>query len=124
MSIRMQLVGLEPMVEELRKSLDDHMAEAAVNVANVVGNAAQAAHGYQNDTGLLEASTRGSWLKTGSFLAGSLASYVVADTPYAEYVEAREDLTYLGPAFDVEEQHAAEMLDDALTRACVAVGWA
>ena len=124
MSIRMTIVGLGPMVDDLRQSLDDHMAAAAIEVANVVGIAARAAHGYQNRTGLLESSTHGDSLNwRGSFLAGSLASYVVADTPYAQYVEAREDLAFLAPAFNVEEEHLNQMLDDAIVQAVRAAGW-
>lgn len=86
--IRMTL-DLSPLghaLRELDDNLDRAMAEAMLDAGNMVAAEARATHGFTDRTGALSRSIHAE-SSGGSFLDGTLDVAVVADTPYAKFVE-------------------------------------
>jgi hypothetical protein len=86
----LDLGELEARTHALADALDDEMSRAMGECSELVAAEARNHHLYQNRTGDLQDATRAVGT-SGNFLRGSLAGGVVADTPYAEYVNGRSD---------------------------------
>jgi hypothetical protein len=71
-------------------ALDDEMAHAIERAGEIIAEEARQNHAFTNRTGDLEASIR-SIPPVGRFLDGTLRGGVVADMPYASYVEGSDD---------------------------------
>lgn len=106
----------------LTGALDDELEACVVRVSEDVAHTARTIHGFVNRTGRLEASIA-AVPPTGSFSRGTLQGAVAASAPYAEFVERRADLAFLGPAWAANEARAEQHLEDALERAVARSGW-
>jgi hypothetical protein len=114
--------ALQRATRRLAAALDDELEACAVTVSDDVAYSARVIHGFVNRTGRLEGSIE-TVPPTGVFTRGTLQGAVVATAPYAEFVERRADLAFLGPAWVANEQRASQHLEDALERAVVKSGW-
>lgn len=107
---------------KLLGALDDELEACVVTVSQDVAFSARAIHGFVNRTGKLEASIE-ALDPTGAFSRDTLQGGVTASAPYAEFVERRTDLAFLGPAWAANEARAEQHLEDALERAVTRSGW-
>ena len=103
-------------------ALDDELESCVLRVSVDVAFTARAIHGFVNRTGTLEASIE-ALDPTGAFSRDTLQGGVAASAPYAEFVEQRPDLAFLGPAWAANEARAEQHLEDALERAVEKSGW-
>lgn len=106
----------------LLRALNDELEACVVTVSEDVVFSARAIHGFINRSGKLEASIRAA-RPVGRFTTDTLAGAVIASAPYAEFVERREDLAFLGPAWAANEARAEQHLEDALEWAVARSGW-
>ncbi len=121
-TVELDTRSLRRAAKDLERALDDELEACVVRVTEDVAFSARALHGFVNRTGRLEASiapTR----PVGVFTRDTLMATVTASAPYAEFVEQRADLAFLGPAWAANEARAAQHLDDALERAVTRAGW-
>jgi hypothetical protein len=114
--------SLRRAAKDLERALDDELEACVVRVTQDVAHTARVIHGFVNRTGRLEGSIE-TVPPTGVFTRGTLQGAVVATAPYAEFVERRADLAFLGPAWAANEARASQHLDDALERAVARSGW-
>lgn len=123
-AITYQLDGRGLRSEQLRllRALDDELEACVVTVAEDVAYSARVIHGFVNRTGKLEQSIRRT-RPVGRFTSETLACSVVAGADYAEFVERRRDLAFLGPAWAANEARAEQHLEDALEWAVKRSGW-
>lgn len=107
------LADLEEAVEEaVRGAVREHAERVAAS--------AKSDHPYTDRTGDLTASIRAYAPRA---LGTVIRSEVVADTPYADYVERRRPFAYLGPASDRMEPYFELDTEARLTAAARAAGW-
>jgi hypothetical protein len=114
--------ALQRATRRLAAALDDELEACVVTVSDDVAYSAKVIHGFVNRTGRLEQSIE-TVPPTGVFTRGTLQAAVVATAPYAEFVERRADLAFLGPAWAANEARASQHLEDALERAVARSGW-
>lgn len=114
--------SLRADIRRLERALDDELEACVVTVAEDVAFTARALHGFVNRTGRLEASIEAT-PAIGRFTRDTLVATVTAAAPYAEFVERRADLAFLGPAWAANEPRASQHLEDALERAVGRSDW-
>ena len=114
--------SLRADIRRLERALDDELEACVVRVTEDVAFSAKVLHGFVNRSGRLEGSispTR----PVGAFTRDTLMATVTASATYAEFVERRADLAFLGPAWAANEARAEQHLEDALERAVKRSGW-
>lgn len=99
----------------LLDGLDRELDAALTAGAEAVAIEARASHPYTSRTGDLEASTQAQ-PATGTWSTGTLTAAVVADTDYAQHVEAGH-FAFLEPARARTEGTLDALVEDALERA-------
>jgi hypothetical protein len=112
-------------VQRLSSSLNDAMARALYLGAQDVAQDARRNHSFTNRTGRLERSIRANKPR-GTFMANSLHVEIVANTPYAEFVENVTSggiWAFLKPALRRMRGELGDRMGDALTRATRKAGW-
>lgn len=114
--------SLRADIRRLERALDDELEACVVRVTEDVAFSAKVLHGFVNRTGRLEASINPT-RPVGTFTRDTLAATVTASATYAEFVERRTDLAFLGPAWAANEARAEQHLEDALERAVKRSGW-
>lgn len=119
---RLDVRGLNRELRALEDALDDELERCVVDVSGDIAFSARALHGFVNRSGRLERSIAPA-RPTGVFTRDTLRGAVVASAQYAEFVERRPDLAFLGPAWAANETRAEQRLDDALERAVTRSGW-
>lgn len=103
----------------LTRALDEAMRDAMTAAVQRVAQDAKDRHAFTNRTGKLEKSIRGA-RASGSFFRNTLHAEVIADTPYAKFVEERvtyRSWAYLRPAAARTRGEVLRILNDGLTRA-------
>ena len=114
--------ALQSQTRALESALDDELENCVVQVSEDIALTAKTIHGFVNRTGRLQASIAPE-PPTGAFMRGTLQGAVAASEPYAEFVERRADLAFLGPAWAANEPRADQRIEDALERAVKRSGW-
>ncbi len=109
-------------MEHLEHSLDDEMRVALDECAKVVADEAAQHHNYENQTQSLQDNTR-PMPTEGSFMNGTLASGVIADTPYAVYVNDNPRFVFLRPAYDRMLPRLSAIVQAAANRAARKAGF-
>lgn len=121
-AVELDTRSLRAATRRLSEALDDELEACVVTVAEDVAFTARAIHGFVNRTGRLEQSIEAT-PPIGRFTRDTLVATATAAAPYAEFVERRADLAFLGPAWAANEPRASQHLEDALERAIVKSGW-
>jgi hypothetical protein len=111
-------------------ALDDEMAHAIERAGEIIAEEARQNHAFTNRTGDLEASIR-SIPPVGRFLDGTLRGGVVADMPYASYVEGSEigaeasasARPFLQPALEQKQSELDDEVQAAANRAAERAGF-
>lgn len=109
----------------LASGLDEALEGAVRAGAAVVVQQAKSQHSYRDRTGRLTRSIR-AYAPRGRFTRGTLAVEIIADTPYASYVERGTSRSraypYLTPAWERSDAYFAMYARDALEEAVRAAG--
>ena len=119
--VHFDVSAVQAGIRRLRESVEHEMREAARRSSQRLAQQARQDHPYQNRTGTLERSTI-AVPPSGSFLAGTLQTAAVGNTPYASYLEARGEFAFLQPAWRAVEGQVDYDLQTALGRAAVQAG--
>lgn len=122
MFVELDTRALRAATQKLRAALDDELEACVVTISEDVAYSAKVIHGFVNRSGRLEQSIEAT-PPIGRFTRDTLQAAVVASAPYAEFVERRADLAFLGPAWAANQSRAEQHLEDALERAVVKSGW-
>ncbi len=109
-------------MQRLGYALDDEMHAALAECAEVVATEAAQHHPYQNQTQALQDNTR-AMPTNGSFMGGTLASGVIADTEYATYVDGNPRFKFLRPAYDRMLPRLSAIIQAAANRAARKAGF-
>jgi hypothetical protein len=112
-------LDVEPLIGAILASVDDAVAEGALEGARVVAEQAAAVHPYTNRTGNLQRRTQAGRV-VGRASRGLVRVDVLGDTRYGSFVEEgtsrNRAYPYLAPAWLVRESDFARIVDEALTR--------
>lgn len=112
-------LDVEPLIGAILASVDDAVAEGALDGARVVAEQAAAVHPYTNRTGNLQRRTQAGRV-VGRASRGLVRVDVLGDTRYGSFVEEgtsrNRAYPYLAPAWLVRESDFARIVDEALTR--------
>jgi hypothetical protein len=99
---------------QLERALDDEFEKAYEAISWKVAEIANATHAYQNRSGKLEEQTIGT-PASGSLSDGTLQTAVVANRPYASFVERK--LPFIAPAVEMADPYMVREAEDAFERA-------
>jgi hypothetical protein len=112
-------LDVEPLIGAILASVDDAVAEGALDGARIVAEQAAAVHPYTNRTGNLQRRTQAGRV-VGRASRGLVRVDVLGDTRYGSFVEEgtsrNRAYPYLAPAWLVRESDFARIVDEALTR--------
>jgi hypothetical protein len=112
-------LDVEPLIGAILASVDDAVAEGALDGARVVAEQAAAVHPYTNRTGNLQRRTQAGRV-VGRASRGLVRVDVLGDTRYGSFVEEgtsrNRAYPYLAPAWLAREADFARIVDEALTR--------
>ena len=112
-------LDVEPLIGAILASVDDAVAEGALDGAHVVAEQAAAVHPYTNRTGNLQRRTQAGRV-VGRASRGLVRVDVLGDTRYGSFVEEgtsrNRAYPYLAPAWLAREADFARIVDEALTR--------
>ena len=117
--VTFDLPSLRRWVRRYEVNIDRAMRTAMTQAAQLVADEARARHAFTNRTGKLEKSIKGA-RAVGSFMRSTLRVEVIADTPYARFVEEKityRAWAYLRPARDRTRAAVARLLNDTLAQA-------
>lgn len=107
-------------IRALEEAVEDAVRDAVREHAARIADAAKGDHPYTDRTGDLTASIRAYAPRA---LGTAIRSEVVADMPYADYVERRRPFAYLGPASDRVEPYFEFDTEARMTAAARGAGW-
>jgi hypothetical protein len=119
--LALNLRGIDAATRRFEVELFRQLDAAVSLISRRVADDARAGHPYQNRSGDLEAATR----PVDTYVSahdGQVIGGVVADTDYAQYVNAMPGFQFLEPAYERIEPEADALLAQALEFAAQAAG--
>lgn len=117
--VQVRLATVRAALAPIARQIDADMRDAMTAAVRRIAQDARERHAFTNRTGKLEKSIRGA-RATGSLFRNTLSAEVIADTPYAIFVEERvtwRSWAYLRPAERRMRSEVRRILSDGLTRA-------